>query len=204
MTPEDICDVDGKKTPLHCMWKEIDWVLLDLRFEIRYVCLAFTKDVTSADRDRRGILSDLFGFYYKKFTKKQLAPQRHGFETERDLLAYFGDIVKADKDKVLTLVHGENEPFSTLIRLNEVSRRVRYRRLAAGDETARLKPLPGFAEPAPPVQGATKLQAAALTSKGKGAASAAKGIVQAPRAPLAVRPQPPQRPLRARFGLTLS
>eukprot|EP00444_Apocalathium_aciculiferum_P030363 CAMPEP_0183444692 /NCGR_PEP_ID=MMETSP0370-20130417/95862_1 /TAXON_ID=268820 /ORGANISM="Peridinium aciculiferum, Strain PAER-2" /LENGTH=879 /DNA_ID=CAMNT_0025635129 /DNA_START=59 /DNA_END=2698 /DNA_ORIENTATION=- len=135
MTVEDILNVDG--APIFKEWEMEDWALVQLRYELFLMQVAFKKDVN--DEEHPGIHESNIGFYYSKYFRKQLNPKFFGVETIAELSALVADTVKWDAEIFGTPLTCEASDLAMFTRLTESCRRIRQRRLAAGDETARLK-----------------------------------------------------------------
>jgi hypothetical protein len=153
--PEDVNSVDGKGTPLYKNFGPEDWLLAQLRFEMHHLVRAFTKDVTSVDSDRRGIIPSLVSHYYYVFFEKALHPATYGQESMEALLEYVQDTVDV-KDDVLVTKKDEDMPDSHIVRVTEEGRRDRTNRIAAGDESAKLKFARTPTPAAPTAKGAGK------------------------------------------------
>merc|ERR1719160_1449296 len=155
-SPEDVNSVDGKGTPLYKNFGPEDWLLAQLRFEIHHLVRSFAKDVTEKDPDRRGIVPALLSHYYYVFFDKALHPSTHGQESMEALLEYVTDTVET-VDGVLTLKTDADLPDAQIVRVTEEGRRDRTNRIAAGDESAKLKFARTTPAPAgPPAKGAGK------------------------------------------------
>jgi len=135
---EDVCDV-GNGEPLFANFAFEDWALLQLRFDLYFLQLAYRKDVD--DPERIGIHEPHLAFYYNKYYRKQLNPKYFGLSTNFELVKLVKDTVAITEDtQVLTSVlDGDTEEFDIFVKLTEENRRERQRRIDAGDETAKLK-----------------------------------------------------------------
>jgi len=135
---EDVCNV-GDGEPLFSNFSSEDWALLQLRFDLYFLQLAFKKDVD--DPERIGIHETHLNFYYNKYCRKQLNPKHFGVATNTDVCKLIKDTVAISEDtQVLTSPLQEDmESVDMLLKLTEESRRERQRRIDAGDETAKLK-----------------------------------------------------------------
>merc|ERR1719389_952264 len=154
--PDDVNSVDGKGTPLYKNFGPEDWLLAQLRFEMHHLVRSFSTDVTAKDPDRRGIIPSLLPHYYYVFFEKALHPTTYGQESMEALLEYVQDTVEL-KDDVLVVKHDADMPDQHIVRVTEEGRRDRSNRIAAGDESAKLKfarttPTPA-APKGPPVGG---------------------------------------------------
>merc|ERR1719160_1716998 len=136
--PEDVNSIDGKGTPLYKDFGPEDWLLAQLRFEMHHLVRSFAKDATEKDPDRRGIIPSLVPHYYSVFFEKALHPSTYGQETMEALLEYVTDTVET-VDGVLTLKTDADLPDAQIVRVTEEGRRDRSNRIAAGDESAKLK-----------------------------------------------------------------
>jgi len=168
--PDDVNSVDGKGTPLYKNFGPEDWLLAQLRFEMHHLVRSFSTDVTAKDPDRRGIIPSLLPHYYYVFFEKALHPTTYGQESMEALLEYVQDTVEL-KDDVLVVKHDADMPDQHIVRVTEEGRRDRSNRIAAGDESAKLK----FARTTP-------TPAAPKGPPGKGAWGApGKGYAPGPR-----------------------
>merc|ERR1719506_2952651 len=136
--PDDVNSVDGKGTPLYKNFGPEDWLLAQLRFEMHHLVRSFSTDVTAKDPDRRGIIPSLLPHYYYVFFEKALHPTTYGQESMEALLEYVQDTVELKND-VLTVKHDADMPDQHIVRVTEEGRRDRVNRIAAGDESAKLK-----------------------------------------------------------------
>mmetsp|Transcript_68387 Transcript_68387/g.196151 ORF Transcript_68387/g.196151 Transcript_68387/m.196151 type:complete len:867 (-) Transcript_68387:47-2647(-) len=172
MTVEDILNVDG--APIFKDWDMEDWALVQLRYELFLMQVAFKKDVN--DEEHPGIHESNIGFYYSKYFRKQLNPKFFGVETIAELSALVADTVKWEAEIFGTPLTCEASDLAMFTRLTESCRRIRQRRLAAGDESARLKieqvalqqPVAAAAVPLPVVGGFQKGGVVAPPRYGKG------------------------------------
>jgi hypothetical protein len=169
-SPEDVNNVDGKGTPLYKDFGPEDWLLAQLRFEMHHLVRSFAKDVTEVDKDRRGIVPGLLSHYYYVFFEKALHSSTYGQESMEALLEYVQDTVEV-KDGVLALKSDADIPDTHIVRVTEEGRRDRVNRIAAGDESAKLK----FARTAP-----TPAQPTTAKGTGKGYAPPGKGYAPSP------------------------
>ncbi|KAF4665124.1 hypothetical protein FOZ61_000164 [Perkinsus olseni] len=138
--PEDVCDIDAKKTPLFAKFQLVDWQLMNLRYELHLLCHAFERDATSQDADLKGIHKSLLQHYYQTYVMRGvLVPSLYGAHSLDQILdTLLVDTIMIDKDGVLKAVHDIDAPLSTFVRLTEAARREREARIAAGDESAKL------------------------------------------------------------------
>lgn len=147
--------------------------------------LAFAKDVTAADPERKGIVLPLLSYYYQHFFHKTLdCKQLAGQPTHAALVAYFSDIITVGADQVLSTPLGPEAPFTALVRATEAARRERVTRIAAGDEGAQLNfPKAPVNPPSTPRD--------AKGAKGRDSAKGQpKGTGKGP--PMGIRPTPPR------------
>jgi len=154
-TTTDICDMgDGK--PLFKDFEIEDWGLLQLRFELWSLQAGFRRDVD--DPDRPGFPEAHLGFYLSKYHRKQIVPKNFGLGTIAEVLDLVQDLVTFEGG-LFAPTDPESEDimdFPQILRMTELQRRERGRRIDAGDESARLRftqaavqPSPGPAPPAP-------------------------------------------------------
>lgn len=138
MAVEDVTDV-GNGEPLFKDFNFEDWALMQLRYELYLLRIAFMKDVN--DPERVGVHETHLAFYYTKYFRKQLTPKHFNVSTNTELTNLVKDTITWDsEDKVLcTSVDEELENVNIFVKMTEESRRDRQRRIDAGDETARLK-----------------------------------------------------------------
>ncbi|EER02081.1 hypothetical protein Pmar_PMAR005561, partial [Perkinsus marinus ATCC 50983] len=139
--PEDVCDIDAKKTPLFGKFELVDWQLMNLRYELHLICHAFERDATSKDADMKGIHKSLLQHYYQTYVMRGvLVPSLYGAHSLEQILdTLLVDTIMIDKDGVLKAVHDIDAPLSTFIRLTEAARREREAKISAGDESAKLR-----------------------------------------------------------------
>merc|ERR1719215_283774 len=138
MMVDDVCDV-GNGEPLFKDFAFEDWALLQLRYELYLLQVAFKKDVN--DPERPGVHENHFAFYYNKYLRKTLTPKHFNVNTVAEIPGLVKDTVSWDPDeKVLTTALEQDlESVTIFVKFAEESRRERQRRIDAGDETARLK-----------------------------------------------------------------
>jgi len=150
---EDICDI-GEGEPVFKDFGIADWALLQLRFELYLLQVAFRKDVD--DPDRPGISEQYFAFYYQKYYKKQLLYMNYGCENLRDVCKLVKDTAVWKEDILSTpITKAAEDEMTYFVKLSEEHRRERQRRLDAGDETARLKISPAALAPPKAIVAAT-------------------------------------------------
>jgi len=151
---EDVCDVGGGE-PLFANFTFEDWALVQLRFDLYFLQLAYRRDVN--DPERIGIHDSHIAFYYTKYFRKQLNPKYFGVSTNTELCKLVKDTVTIKDDmQVLTSVLAEDtETFDIFVKLTEEGRRERQRRIDAGDETAKLKFSPMAIQQPGPLKPAT-------------------------------------------------
>ncbi|KAF4673212.1 hypothetical protein FOL47_010832 [Perkinsus chesapeaki] len=138
--PENVCDVDGKKTPLFSKFQLVDWQLMNLRYELHLLCHAFERDATSQDADLKGIHKTLLQHYYQTYVMRGvLVPSLYGAHSLEQILdSLLVDSIMVDQNGVLKAVHDIDAPLSTFVRLTEAARREREAKVAGGDESAKL------------------------------------------------------------------
>jgi len=130
----------GNGAPLYESFGFEDWALVQLRFELYILLVAFKTDAD--DSDRVGIPLDHLTFYYTQYFHRQLQPKVYGLSDINEIIAMIPDTV-ASKDGVLvSQLEEDMEGTDIFVKLAEEHRRERQRRIDAGDETARLKFLP--------------------------------------------------------------
>jgi len=132
----DVTDM-GNGVALFQNFEQGDWALLQLRFELWLLQVAFKKDVN--DEDRPAIQEKHLEHYYGKYFKKQLNQRWYGVETWAELTKMLKDTIAWNDDGLTTPLEGEDISFDTFLKHAEENRRERQRRIVAGDETARLK-----------------------------------------------------------------
>lgn len=197
LTAENVDDVYTEGTPLYSEFGTEDWDLLHLRFELRNLVLAFRKDATEKDPERKGIVLPLVGYYYQKFYGKTLFAPAHGQESIPLLIKYVSDTVKIGDGDVLTLAKAEDAPWTDLLRVTEEVRRIRANRIAAGDESAKLVFARQQAQkrpPPPPQKGNSQRGQPGKRPTGPWSNRPVQGR---PAAPAALRPRPSARPVQA-------
>jgi len=138
MMVDDVCDV-GNSEPLFKDFGFEDWAMLQLRYELYLLQIAFKKDVN--DPERVGVHENHLSFYYNKYFRKQLTPKSFNVATNQEMAALVKDAIGWDaEEKVLTTtLEEELDGVNIFVKLTEENRRERQRRIDAGDETARLK-----------------------------------------------------------------
>jgi len=140
---QNVADVNdtGKGEPLYKDFTFEDWALLQLRYELHLLQIAFKKDV--ADPERAGVHDTHMAFYYTKYFKKTLSPKAFAVSDNTELTTLVKDAIGWGADeKVLTTTLEEDAEPSACLKMSEDNRRERQRRIDAGDETARLKFMP--------------------------------------------------------------
>jgi len=167
---DDIMNVGGGE-PLYTKFGPEDWMLLGLRVELHLLSHAFVQD--AADPDRGAVPIEHLGFYYQKYFKKSLNAAAYGLKNLDELLGLVNDTIIVYQGGPLKLIESmlpdEMETHNAFVMLTEECRRVRIRKIALGDESAKLKfGQPGMpmatgalAGPAPTVTGMASLTAAA-------------------------------------------
>merc|ERR1719215_716440 len=101
MMVDDVCDV-GNGEPLFKDFAFEDWALLQLRYELYLLQIAFKKDVN--DPDRTVIPEPHIFFYYNKYFRKQLNTKAFNVTTLQELTALVKDSTGWDsEEKVLTM-----------------------------------------------------------------------------------------------------
>jgi len=135
---EDVLNV-GAGEPLFSNFNFEDWTLLALRYEIHLLAHAFRKDVD--DEDRPGMVLEHFAFYYQKYFKKAFNLKFFGLETAREVMDLIKDTVLiTGKNGVIDpRLPNELESYNVFVMITEESRRNRVMRIAAGDDSAKLK-----------------------------------------------------------------
>jgi len=140
---QNVVDVNdtGKGEPLYKDFTFEDWALLQLRYELHLLQIAFKKDV--ADPERAGVHDTHMAFYYTKYFKKTLNLKAFTVSDNTELTMLVKDAIGwgADEKVLTSLLEDDAEP-SVCLKMSEEHRRERQRRIDAGDETARLKFLP--------------------------------------------------------------
>lgn len=133
----DVLDI-GNGQPLFSDFEFEDWVLLGARFEVHVLLHAFKKDVN--DSDRSGFTEKDFAFYFSRYFKKALILKSFGLDTMVGFVDLIKDAVSMEeKTSFFRPVLDDDTPITTFVKLAELHRRERVRRLDAGDETAELK-----------------------------------------------------------------
>jgi len=135
---QDINDI-GEGEPLFANMTFEDWALLQLRFELYMLQLAFKRDVD--DPERIGIHETHLAFYYHRYYRKQLTPKHFGASTNTELCKLVKDTVLIDEESMVltSQLAEETEDVTYFVKRTEENRRERQRRIDAGDETARVK-----------------------------------------------------------------
>eukprot|EP00929_Paragymnodinium_shiwhaense_P041190 TRINITY_DN213_c1_g1_i2.p1 TRINITY_DN213_c1_g1~~TRINITY_DN213_c1_g1_i2.p1 ORF type:complete len:750 (-),score=337.98 TRINITY_DN213_c1_g1_i2:95-2344(-) len=136
--PLECENVDDAKdgAPLYLNFTAEDWVLLSLRWELYTLATAYKKDVN--DEDRTNVPEQYFSFYYQKYYKRSFNTKTFGKENLTDLLKLVKDMAALEDGHLTTSLDAELPSTDIFVKLTEVNRRERQRRIAAGDETARL------------------------------------------------------------------
>mmetsp|Transcript_12280 Transcript_12280/g.30968 ORF Transcript_12280/g.30968 Transcript_12280/m.30968 type:complete len:908 (-) Transcript_12280:116-2839(-) len=163
----DVCDV-GNGKPLFKDFEFEDWALLQLRFELHLLQVAFKKDVD--DPERVGVHDTHLSFYYSKYFRKQLTPKNFNVASNVELTTLVKDTVSWDEEEKVLRTPLEEDLTSNniFVQLAEDNRRERVRRIEAGDETARLKfsPLALQQTPAAKATGAPPVAAGVVRPAG--------------------------------------
>merc|ERR1719454_864304 len=132
---EDIHNVNGIGCPLFHKFDHQDWILVTVRYELHKLLHAFAHD--KKDDDVIGMHTSLVSQYFEKYFKKAFVPTQYAHDTVEALLEYLKDTVEV-VDEIVRPVLAEDADVPTFIKITEQERRVRERRLAAGDESAKL------------------------------------------------------------------
>eukprot|EP00930_Biecheleria_cincta_P017732 TRINITY_DN139_c0_g1_i3.p1 TRINITY_DN139_c0_g1~~TRINITY_DN139_c0_g1_i3.p1 ORF type:complete len:909 (-),score=260.43 TRINITY_DN139_c0_g1_i3:165-2819(-) len=137
---EDIMDAGGGE-PLFSKFGAEDWMLLGLRVELHLLSHAFVQD--ASDTDRSAVPIEHLGFYYQKYFKKNLSASAFGLKSMEELLALVKDTIIVYQGGPLKLIESmlpdEMETYNAFVMLTEECRRVRIRKIALGDQSAKLK-----------------------------------------------------------------
>jgi len=145
---DDIMNAGGEE-PLFSKFGPEDWMLLGLRVELHLLSHAFVQD--AADPDRSAVPVEHLGFYYQKYFKKTLTASAFGLKTTEELLALVKDTIIVYKGGPLKLIGSmlpdEMETYNAFVMLTEECRRIRIRKIALGDQSAKLK----FGQPGMPL-----------------------------------------------------
>jgi len=175
---EDINDI-GDGEPLFSNLTFEDWALLQLRFELYMLQLAFKRDVD--DPERIGIHESHLPFYYHRYFRKQFTPKHFGVNTSTELCKLVKDTVTiSESTMVLTAqLAEETEDIAYFVKATEENRRERQRRIDAGDETARVKFTPMAMQQAQLPSKAATVARAAMVSGAAAAATASAWARQA-------------------------
>lgn len=174
---EDIMDVGGGE-PLFSKFGPEDWMLLSLRVELHLLSHAFVQD--AADSDRSAVPVEHMAFYYQKYFRKSFSAAAYGLKTIEEVLALVKDTMIVYQGEPLKLIESmlpdEMETYNAFVMLTEECRRVRLRKVALGDLSAKLKfGLPGM----PLATGALTSPAPAATASQHAAAAALAKAAQA-------------------------
>ena len=124
---DDVAGV-GSGEPLFSNFAFEDWVLLSIRVELHLLMF-----------DQPTLPQCHLPFVYNKLFNKKLKLINYGFAEFSNLAAIIGDTVvfKGEKESLEPQL-GKNIVLSHFVRLTEHHRRVRWRRIDAGDESALL------------------------------------------------------------------
>jgi len=136
---ENIMDV-CKGAPLFESFSFEDWALVQLRFELYILVISFRTDAD--DAALVGVPMDHLAFYYTKYFHKQLSPKVYGFTEIGDLLALISDTVATKDGHLITQISEDIVGTDIFVKLAEENRRIRQRRMDAGDDSLQLKFLP--------------------------------------------------------------
>lgn len=171
-TVESVSDT-GTGEPLFAHFKQEDWMLASLRFELHLLVHAFRRDVV--DKERTTFTENHLAHYYKEYYKKQFSLQTYNVSKTADLVALIDDCIILDERTQTLEVHFDDDtPLDCFVRMAEDERRERVCRVELGDATAVLKFQRPAATSAPTATttAATQIVAAkpaAATMMGKGA-----------------------------------
>jgi len=133
---ENISNVNGG-CPLFEHFSAQDWALVQLRFELYAMLVAFPKDAD--DDERKGILLDHLQFYYTKYYAKVFSVKAFNKATISEVLAMITDTVNLKDSVAIPMTSDDNLALDVFVRITEEQRRERQRRIDAGDETVRLR-----------------------------------------------------------------
>ena len=123
----DVTDVSSGE-PLFSRLAFEDWVLLSIWCELHLFMLAVRNG--SDDPVRNTFPTNHLSHYYSTYFLTQFMIGSYGFKESNELAVII-------KDKVQ--IKGDNTELAHFVKLTEVQRRVRFRRLDAGDESVRLR-----------------------------------------------------------------
>lgn len=132
---DNIHDADGKGTPLYGNFRFEDWVLLSFRYELHLLAYAFAMDVNDADRP--SIPEAHVAHYYNVYFKTKLDPAKVSKKTFEEVLKVLKGPCELT-DKVLKSKLDKETNTEDFVKGIEEYRRDRFRRMDAGDESARL------------------------------------------------------------------
>lgn len=133
---ENISDVNGEGMPLFSKFKQEDWTLAGLRYEIHCILRFFKKEVDA--KTRAGIHKNLFRDYFKLYMMRDFMPEHYGADNMDKFWEMMADTVSVDDNGLLVCENEETTAMSVFIRLTEEARRERQRRIDAGEEGAKL------------------------------------------------------------------
>jgi len=137
MSVEDVADL-GSGEPLFSSFSHEDWALLAIRYELFLLVHSFKKDLDDADRP--SFSGKDLCFYYQKYFKKQFGLRNFNVDSIEGLAGLIKDTLAVDsKTGFLQVLLPEDTPAAKFLKLAELHRRDRQRRLDAGDESAELK-----------------------------------------------------------------
>lgn len=134
---ENVIDI-GNGEPLFKDFAFEDWALLQLRFELWLLQVAFRRDVE--DPERVGVHENHLAFYYSKYFRKQIVPKAFAVSAMPDIVGLVKDCIgwHPEEGVLTTTLPNEMPSFTPFVKVAEESRRERQRRIDAGDETARI------------------------------------------------------------------
>jgi len=133
---EDINDMCNGE-PLFANFAFEDWALMGLRFELHLLVRSFRHDVE--DLDRPGMTEEHVPFYYYRYYRKHLNVKFFGRDTTNDLTGLVKDTVEFNDNVLATKLEEASFDHPQFVRLTEEARRDRFRRIEAGDDSAKLR-----------------------------------------------------------------
>ncbi|CAJ1406374.1 unnamed protein product [Effrenium voratum] len=142
---EDPMDI-GTGEPLFSKFSWEDWMLLELRVQLHLLVHGYKHCMK--DPQRVSFHESHTQFYYEAFYKRALSLKQYGVDSVLELLQMVKDTMEVLKNSVLDPQLSEDTPLENFLRLTEDARRLRLRRLDAGEDgqLKLVRPAPRFEE----------------------------------------------------------
>lgn len=132
---DDILNAVGE-APLFAFWKEEDWRVAQLRHDLTAMFHCFKTDVN--DETHPGITKKTFADYFGKYFDATWDSNRGGRPTDEAFWESIMDTLD-EEDGILVAQQDQDVPLDVFVRATEEARRERVAKIAAGDDSAKLK-----------------------------------------------------------------